>query len=144
MNESPYIESQFYKRLGLMPRQRAKDLCRIKLPFLLDKLVDVVCHEGQLECQRPPIAGCEKEKGQEAVTGSLWQYIGIQPIDEVDGIQVVGGQILKHYREEDLRKEKCDLRKEDKEEEYSAAHIGIEDVAEASGDGTNRLPLNLN
>ena len=52
-------------------------------------LLDVPREERQVEYQRDPVAVDKEEEGQEAVDGSFGDDVRVEPVAEIDGVDVV-------------------------------------------------------
>lgn len=68
-------------------------------------LVGVVRKDGRIEQQHDPMAREQEHNGQGGVRRGLGQHVVVEPITQVDRVDVITLQVRVHDCEENLQKE---------------------------------------
>lgn len=103
--EKHQITSQLDKALLLVLLERSENLSGVQQVGVCVNLVGVVGENGGIEQQHNPMA-CEQEhNGQSCVSRSFRQHVVVEPVAQINGVDVVALQVRVHDGEKDLQKE---------------------------------------
>lgn len=99
------MEAQLDKGLLLVLGQGSEYLCSVQQMVLVDKLVDVVSQQGQVQQECKPEAVEQKQHREEGMNSCLGQVPGVQLTAQLNGVDVVTLQIRVHDGKEYLGKQ---------------------------------------
>lgn len=103
--EKDQVAGQLDERLLLVFLERSENLSGVQQMGVCVDLVGVVGEDGGIEQQHDPMAGQQKDNGQSSVSGGLGQHVVIEPIAQVDRVDVIALQVRVHDCEENLQKQ---------------------------------------
>jgi len=99
------VKAKLDKGFLLVNIQLAENLSSIQEMLVVHNLLNIPRDERQVEQERYPITIDQEEEGQEAMYGRFRDDIRVEPIAEVDGINIITLQIAVHNREEHLEEQ---------------------------------------